>query len=303
MNSGKRIVKSFLLFGLMTLLACSSKNYKSMGWRDQPVVPDGDIHEWGEMLRYYDKDSKLFYETANDADNFYLAACSHDALTQQKIMQKGLEFGFGPFENEAYTTRVRFPYMNRPMPGKGEKGQPQRSQNEMRPSEKERTSDGKSSETSPRPEMKKPMPQQIFVQGFFDEIADSILSVDNPYGIEASVTMKDSTLYLEAKLPFKTFLKETLEAADTLHPYQFQIILSAIDRARGDDQGGKPAGRPSGPPPGGMGGPGGGGMPPQGGGGPGGPPGGNMRQSTQRSETDSNTDKNEIQFIMRFSLE
>ena len=282
------------LFALL-VGGCSAKTYQSMRWQERPIKTDGDPEEWGEFLRYYDNDSKLFYDLGNDSDNLYLAARTNDDQTKRKIEQKGLELGVNRDGEKDFPVRLLFPYhASHGLPEGHER--PHVEDGMHRPSTQD-----KRPEFRPDQKMDRHMPQQLLVTGFFNEVKDSVLSIGNPYGIEAKISMKDSNLCLEAKIPLNTFLKKHLTSADTLHPYRFQIVLDAVDNP-GMEPLGRPNGAPMGPPPGGMrgeGGPGGS-MPP--------PddhfdraPEGEMQRQMPRDQTESG--KTEIQFIMKFSMQ
>lgn len=277
------------------LLGCSPKNYQSMRWSNTPIKPDGETEEWGDFLRYYDKDSKLFYELGNDSSNLYFAARTNDDMTKQKIQQKGLELGFTPEGEKNYPVRIRFPYHGPYRTPQGRE-RPRSNENE-RPSQR-----GERPNFPPAQMHEKQMPMQIYVTGFYSNIKDSVLSIDNPYGIEANISMKDSNLCLEAKIPLVTFLKEKLAAADTLHPYEFQILLSAIAPPTHKFSNRPENGQPGSPPKrmGGPGGPGGG-TPPSGKS-FGGPPDQEKGKGSQMNDQQTSSKKTEIQFVMRFSM-
>ncbi|HEY8690159.1 MAG TPA: hypothetical protein VIM07_13070 [Chitinophagaceae bacterium] len=51
---------------------------------------DGDASEWSLPLRFYDKDTKLFFDFANDGNNLYLCFQSNDNAERMKIMRAGM---------------------------------------------------------------------------------------------------------------------------------------------------------------------------------------------------------------------
>ncbi|WP_163706911.1 hypothetical protein [Mangrovibacterium lignilyticum] len=316
--------KQFIqIFGLALLLsACSGKTYQALEWKEKPVAIDGHQDDWRDFLRYFDKDSKMFYEIDNDNQNLYFAISTRDQSSQQKIMQKGLTFGIDMSAGKDYPIQVKFPYSEE-LSGKHPKdslGQGNQPDFEMTESE---------SHTSSKPSREHGLQkggfggrggkfearQKFFVKGFFPEVADSVLDVHNPYGIAVSMQLKDSTLFVEGQIPLKTFYKEEITAADTLKPVNFQFLLSALDQP-GAKQGGS-GDRPDGPSSGGktrgagpggmMGGGGPGGMPPRDGGmgrsgsGSGGMSGG-QKSSGSDAQKSMDYGKKEISLMMRFAL-
>lgn len=54
------------------------------------IKVDGDASEWSLPLRFYDKDTKLFFDFANDGNNLYLCFQSNDNTERIKIMKAGM---------------------------------------------------------------------------------------------------------------------------------------------------------------------------------------------------------------------
>ncbi|RKD91897.1 hypothetical protein [Mangrovibacterium diazotrophicum] len=321
--------KQFIqLFGLALLLSsCSGKTYQALIWKEKPVAIDGHQDDWNEFLRYYDKSSKLFYELDNDDQNLYFAVSTRDESSQQKIMQKGLTLGIDLKAGKDFPIQVTFPYAEVRQKGdqQNESGSTKEKpdfkvdQGSDQASSKPSGEKGSDSKGPGRPGGKPGANQKIYVKGFLPQVADSVLDVHNPYGIAFSMELKDSTLFVEGRIPLSAFYKDAITAADTLKPVNFQILLSALEKP-GSQSGGGQGDRPDGPPSGGMsggfgGGPGGGGpgggpggMPPGGGGmgrsggGPGGM-GGSQKSSGNESQKSLDYAKKEISMKMRFSLE
>ena len=301
------------LFGLALLIsACSGKTYQALQWKEKPVAIDGHQGDWGDFLRYFDKDSKMFYEIGNDQQDLYFAVSTRDQSSQMKIMQKGLTFGIDLSASKNYPILLQFPYAaaeqmsNRPADSLMMKGQ------EPHP-QMMRSSTQLTSTSSPGKEYRAGVNfstnKKIFVTGFFSEVEDSVLELHNPYGIEVSMQLKDSTLFVEGKIPFQTFYKEVITSADTLVPINFEFLLSALDKtsSKSESQSDKPDGPPSG---GNMGmsshGDGPGGMPSGGGMGR---PGGHQGSMSDEQKISGNGsgesldyDQKEIKLMMRLSL-
>ncbi len=287
----------YLLLSIL-LGSCSPKAYQSMMWKSGGVAPDGKNEEWGELLSHYDKKGKFFYELGNDSDNLYLAVSSRDAGTTQGIMRGGIEFKMDPSGDNKFPLQLTFPVQDQQR-GPGIKGTENQGKGNANPLEKN-MNPGEGMKMPDTPGLKGPG-GKMMVKGF-SEIEDSLLANGNPYGIEANMNMRDSVLFVELKIPFKTFYKEVLTPADTLHPFNFEILLSTVASSKSED-GMRPGGGSGFPPSGrGMGGPGGG---PGGGGmfGGGGerpsgpPPAGNVQ-----SGLNSGNKKIKTEFLMKLSL-
>lgn len=68
----------------------SQKNVLVNKWQDKPVVIDGQHSEFGDLPRFYDSKSKVFYEFRNDDKNLYIILNSRDRLAKMKIMSAGI---------------------------------------------------------------------------------------------------------------------------------------------------------------------------------------------------------------------
>src|ERR1700761_4726058 len=51
---------------------------------------DGDLKDWGDSLRYFNADKKIYYTLANDKDNLYMVVRVNDRTEQIRIIRAGL---------------------------------------------------------------------------------------------------------------------------------------------------------------------------------------------------------------------
>lgn len=275
----------YVLFVLQTFyfFGCSPKTYEKMAYQPHGITVDGEIADWGGMLRFYDKEAMLFYEVRSDENNLYVAFAAYDQAAQMSILTKGISIGIDTVKGGDYPVSVLYPLM-------------EKRSNEMPPKQFNQDSLSR----------KMPIPKgdsQMKLAGFNKTVPESVISSKNRYGIEAAMGQgKENELYCELKLPFSSFYSESGLKPDTASPLFFKIHLDAVARPMGErGQGGFPGGgeRPEG------GGQQGGGAPPQGMGGSDGgfggqqgggrPPMGEM-SSEQSSET-------EIKFELRPSYQ
>src|ERR1700743_3750947 len=56
------------------------------------IVIDGDVKDWGDSLKYYNKENKIDYAITNDKENMYVAVRIKDRIDQIRILNAGLTF-------------------------------------------------------------------------------------------------------------------------------------------------------------------------------------------------------------------
>src|ERR1700761_5478039 len=56
------------------------------------IVVDGNIKEWGDSLKYYNKENKIDYAISNDKENMYVAVKIKDRIQQIRVLNAGLTF-------------------------------------------------------------------------------------------------------------------------------------------------------------------------------------------------------------------
>ena len=75
----------------ITITSFAQSDASTAGWKSQPVTIDGKLTEWTLPLRFYDADTRLFFDIANDSSNIYLCFQSRDEMTQTKMMHAGVK--------------------------------------------------------------------------------------------------------------------------------------------------------------------------------------------------------------------
>jgi hypothetical protein len=234
---------------------------------------DGDLKDWGDSLRYYNEDKKIYYTLANDKDNLYMVVRVNDRTEQIRIIRAGLTLSINTKGKKKEENSITFPVSNpdepQASPSDDKKGNPdlldQQDRDEML-----------------RAKMTKL--RNIKVTGFPD-IESDIMTTSNTYGIKVALSIDaDDNLVYEAAIPLKFFHAEAPDKTE----WAFNIKINGVTHApkSGADPTGGAGGGRGGMGGGGMGGGGGrGGM---GGGGGGGRHGGGMGGGRGGSMSDTN---------------
>ncbi len=244
---------------------------------------DGDLKDWGDSLRYFNADKKIYYTLANDKDNLYMVVRVNDRTEQIRIIRAGLTLSINTKGKKKEESSITFPVSNpdepQTSPSGDKKGNPdlldQQDRDEML-----------------RAKMTKL--RNIKVTGFPD-IESDIMTTSNTYGIKVALNIDaDDNLVYEAAIPLKFFHAEAPDKTE----WAFNIKINGVTHPSNanktaDGNGGMGGGR------GGMGGGGGrGGM---GGGGGGGRHGGGGMGGGRGGMSDTNgSDHSEIAKSMDF---
>ncbi|UOE47869.1 hypothetical protein MTO98_26005 [Mucilaginibacter sp. SMC90] len=161
------------------------------------VKIDGKLTEWGDALQAYNKATQLYYTISNDDHNLYLAIKSTDQTNSRKIVAGGISFTINTQDkkksDDAYV--LTFPMVNAAgmrnqfhQRGGGPGGQRQ------------------ALDSAAIADMRKQAlaaAKEISLSGFKD-IADSVISIYNEYGIKAAVSYDNNGNFVyELGLPLK----------------------------------------------------------------------------------------------------
>jgi hypothetical protein len=73
------------------------------------VVVDGDAKEWGDSLRYYDKENKIGYSLANDKENLYMIMRIKDRIQQIRVLKAGVTFSVDTRGKKRSSYSITFP--------------------------------------------------------------------------------------------------------------------------------------------------------------------------------------------------
>jgi len=209
------------------------------------ITIDGDLKDWGDSLRYYNEEKKLYYTVANDHDYLYLVMRFNDHSEQERILWAGLTWGINPKGKKKETYSLTFPAAdpNANTPALGERKREDAEQTTGRPTEIDREEMRRARLTKLR---------SMKVTGFKD-IDYDIITTTNSYGFKAALDYDaEGNMVYEAAIPLKLF-----DAADIAKgEWAFNFKVNGITRLASANGGGD---RPEGGMGGGRGGMGGGG--------------------------------------------
>ncbi|WP_166586230.1 hypothetical protein [Mucilaginibacter agri] len=209
------------------------------------ITIDGSLKDWGDSLRYYNEDKKIYYTLANDKDNLYMAIRVNDRTEQIRIIGAGLTLSVNPKGKKKEQYSITFPVGgtdNQPaFGGAGSNG------GDKQPNPDEL--DKQDREEMMRARMTKL--RNIQVTGFPD-IESDIITTANTYGIKVALNLDESgQLVYEAAIPLKFFHADAPDKSE----WAFNIKINGVTHPNAN----KTAGSPDGGMGGGHGGMGGGG--------------------------------------------
>lgn len=239
---------------------------------------DGDLKDWGDSLRYFNADKKIYYTLANDKNNLYMVVRVNDRTEQIRIIRAGLTLSINTKGKKKEESSITFPVGNPDEPQPALSGD--KNTNPDLLDQQDRDEMMKARLTKLR---------NIKVTGFPD-IESDIMTTSNTYGIKVALNIDaNDNLVYEAAIPLKFFHAEAPDKTE----WAFNIKINGVTRPSkpGADANGGMGGGRGGMGGGGMGGRGGmgGGGGRRGGGGMGGGRGGSMTES-DHSETAKSID-------------
>lgn len=255
-----------ILFGLLTIVSCSSTIYQAT-WQAKPVVADGNPTEWLLPLRYSDSESGLQYNVTNDETNLYICIRATEQPIQMKILSSGMEIWLDPSGKNKETAGILFP-----LPGMhGQKPMAQNMQQEWKP--------GKNSGRINMAEQFQLQEPQLTLTGFLQEY-NGTFNVSKAKEIKAAINWDNqNNMTYELAIPLHSFYSKEIKSLKDNPVIGIKINVNALTLpGHGSEAGGMRGGPPggAGEGPGGSGGMGGGS-----GGGPGGGHGGEMGERPQ----------------------
>jgi hypothetical protein len=256
----KNSITMLLLMLAASCPALAQKNVTHAQQRDTTITIDGNAADWHLPFPYYDSKTKLQYSIVNDGSFLYICLRTSDQTTQIKMVRGGMNIWFDTKGGKKQICGIHYPLKANatmdlpPMPDGPESPQPQKMDHQ-------------------RMKLDAIAAQKtLHTQGLLN-IPDADLPLDNLLDIRSAFNWdKDNILTYELKIPFSTFFKENISAADTVKPISIGITINGLtlpSPPQGMDGPSDGGGGMGGPPGGGMGGGGGGGA-------PGGMPGGGM---------------------------
>jgi hypothetical protein len=234
------LTKSFLYFVLTTVF-CQTAHGQKLNNIQEGSIPapanikvDGKLLEWSNGLQAYNKATQLYYTLANNNQTLFLVIQSTDQSNNRKIIAGGISLTINTTgkkrDKDAFI--ITFPVVS----PSGMRGQFRRR--------------GSSGDQQERPDSAaiaalrqkvRSTAKEINVSGFKD-IADSVISIYNEYGIQAAVDYdaKGNFVY-ELALPLKLLhiaLADAKELAYNIKVNGIQSVNRGGDGAGGNDGGG-----------------------------------------------------------------
>jgi len=200
---------------LILLSSCSpTVQLCQSNWQDKPVVVNGKTTQWSIPLQYFDNDTRLNYVISNDDTNLYYWIRITDDKEQLRVMRAGMQVWIDTTGKSKQQVGIQFPFSPMSMQGEGG-GQRNHS----------------SSPDSTLKDMKKWTGKldQMRVTGFKYPIVTGITPIPNVYGIKVCI-LRDSTgvTIYQACIPFKTFYKPVLTAADNNKAMGVTLIINPM---------------------------------------------------------------------------
>ncbi|GAB2703702.1 hypothetical protein GCM10027037_31960 [Mucilaginibacter koreensis] len=189
------------------------------------IVVDGNLHEWGDSLKYYNTDMQMGYNIANDHDNIYFAIRLGDRSEQMRVLSNGLTISINTRGKKKDTYSLTFPLgtegsVQRPIIPPAEDGNnPQAAHEEMM----------RARLTSLR---------NIKVTGF-KEVESDMITTSNTYGFKTAMSYDDrGYLLYEVAIPLHFFEHEDLSKAE----WAFNFKVNGFKQTAGTDGGGMQGG-------------------------------------------------------------
>ncbi len=251
-------------------------------WAPSPVKIDGKLSEWNNSFQAYNKATRLYYTLANDDKNIYLAIKSTDAANNAKIIAGGITLTLNTDGKKKEKDAFSLTYPVRPARGPGGPGGPNaagvtrvvvggRGGDNVRIDVRGFGGNGNaftvdSAMIKAMHERTIAAAKEIKVFGFKD-IADSLISIYNEYGIKAAIGYDDKGNFTyELAIP----LKALSLSVDNAKEFAYNVKVNGLQMNIRMDGGGPGSGGSFGDPSGGGSGrfsvgPGGGGGFPGGG--------------------------------------
>lgn len=246
------------------------------------ITVDGDLKEWGDSLRYYNEDKKIYYSLANTKDTLYMAIRINDRSEQTRILYAGLTLSIDPKGRKKETFTVTFP-LSTVRPETYVALQMQEDTGRLNEDARDEERKAKLTKLS-----------QVKVTGFKDVESDMI-TTSNTYGFKNAIDFdKDGNMVYELAIPMALF-----HADDPYkNEWAFNFKINGIAKPGSERSDPKNDGLTQGSP----GGRGGGGMGRGGGGMRGGRGGGGMRNNTGGQSSDHSELSRSVDFWEKFFL-
>ena len=78
-------------------------------WTEMEIIINGNNSEWGELPRFFDNSTRMFYEVKNDKDNLYLIYQTKEKSIENDILTAGFEIEIQVKAKPKVNAIIKFP--------------------------------------------------------------------------------------------------------------------------------------------------------------------------------------------------
>jgi hypothetical protein len=196
------------------------------------ITVDGDLKDWGDSLRYYNDEKKIYYTLANDKTTLYAAIRIDDRMDQMRTLNAGITLGIDTKGKKKESFSLTFPLAD---PGSApEFGKRQNENGEITKEDRDELMRERVTKL-----------RNIKVEGFKD-IEGDMITTSNTYGIKAAIDYDAAgNLIYEMAVPLQFFHVNDV----TKNEWAFNFKINGLQKpagasaASGEHQGGGGGGR------------------------------------------------------------
>lgn len=185
---------------------------------------DGGLTEWGDSLKYYNRDARINYTLANDSTMIYLALRIYERSQQTRIISAGFSFGINSKGKKKEMYCITYPYVE---PGT------------VKPGNVKKLLSDNDSTNRPSKLMQEQINEklvtltQIKATGF-KNVEYDIITTRNTYGIKAALRFDQfGVLLYEMEIPLSLFP----EYFTGSKAWYFHMKINGITRPNGSTPG------------------------------------------------------------------
>ena len=228
----KTYLYALLLTGIC-VKASAQSDVATAKWMPQPASIDGKLTEWKQPLSFYDDNTKLLFDIANDSSNIYLCFKSEDEMNQTKLMRAGMKITLSTKSKPKHEATITYP-MPQSSASKKQANNNTAEENESAPDEQ--TVHDLASFRSNFLQHHTTMN----VEGFAS--ANGEIPVTNSYGIIAAINWDStSNLIYEIAIPKKEFFGASFSAKDASADINLSVEINKMQQhysaSKNDDAG------------------------------------------------------------------
>lgn len=220
--------KAVLLLATALFISCKSTqkstHIQAGTWSAQPVTADGINSDWPAPYPYYDEKAKIGYAVANDRDNLYITMQTGDRQTIMKIMRNGLMVCIDTSGQKQMHTAITYP-----MPNTGSMQLQHEENNTTTPLQRpaQAAMQHKMLENA----------RDMMLTGFNNCNGGFLVEQHNGCGIMVRMGFDEyNTLVWEAVVPWRSFYKNQLSAADAGKPISICFAVTGMKQPQGNGQ-------------------------------------------------------------------